>query len=90
MSKKIFFGQKNQTTRLYSMSLEKGTGDSKPMYCIDIQAYGDQGSLLSFKEYLEERMRKNKDKSQTPQLGGVEGFCICSKLFARSAGTRFF
>ena len=60
-SKKIFFDKTNQPTRFsISMSLEEATGDSEPMYCIDIQADVDQGSLPSFREYSEERMRRMK------------------------------
>lgn len=66
MSKKIFFDKENQPTRFsISMSLEEGTGDSEPTYCIDIQADADQGSLPSFQEYAEERMRKMKAKRQS-------------------------
>lgn len=65
-SKKIFFDKHHQATRFsISISLEEGTGDNEPMYCIDIEADADQESIPTFKEFAEERMRKLRAKRKT-------------------------
>lgn len=65
-SKKIFFDKEREPTRFsISISLEEGTGDIEPMYCIDIEADADQDFLPSFMDFAEERMRKLRAKRQT-------------------------
>lgn len=64
-SQSIFFDKDYQPTRFsISMSFEEGIGDREPMYCIDIQADAEQGSLPSFHETSEEAMKKKRAERQ--------------------------